>query len=226
MNIIFECIMSFIVMLVVLAIACETFDEEVTLRTPRKMIKFFILRFILYINIIYNLYLSLSFAEAAINTEVSGITVVDFLLFFAWTATLIFAWVNIGAYFANETGSEGLISSYNDQKSKGQKIPYKVFKNFYTLYPDYVTISSGTFYINEPDSLSPKEQFYFGFFDFIKVMFFLARQEPQTKSIIEKPNTSATCLLQQIINEDIKTTHSKIQSAAQESIKIMRNMRR
>lgn len=214
--------MSSIVMLVVFAIAYETFDEEVTLLTPRKMIKFFILRFILYINVIYNLYLSLSFLEVASNTKVSEVTLVDSFLLLAWTATLIFAWVNIGAYFVNETGSEGLISSYNDQKSKGQKIPYKVFKNFYTLYPDYVTISSGTFYVNDPDSLSPKERFCFGFFDFVKVMFFLAcQQKPQTKSIAEKPNTSTTRLMQQIINEDIKVTHSKIQSAAQESIKIM-----
>lgn len=226
MNIIFECIMSFIVMLVVLAIAYEIFDEEVTLLTPRKMIKFFILRFILYINIIYNLYLSLSFAKTAIDTKVSEITLVDFLLFFVWSTALILAWIFIGICFIDETDSEGLISSYNDQKSKGQKIPYKVFKNFYTLYPDYVTVSSGTFYINEPDSLRPKEQFCFGFFDFVKVMFFLARQESQTKSIIEKPSTSATRLMQQIINEDIKATHSKIQSAAQESISIMRNIRR
>lgn len=221
MNIIFEGIMSSIVMLVVLAIAVETCGEEVTLLTPRKMIKFFILRFILYINIIYNFYLSLSFVKVASNTKVSGTTLIDFLLLTVWGAAFILTWGFIGAYFANETGSEGLISSYNDQKSKGQKIPYKVFKNFYTLYPDYVTVSSGTFYINEPDSLSPKEQFYFGFFDFVKVMFFLAREEPQTKSIIEKPNTSTTRLMQQIINEDIKATHSKIQSAAQESIKIM-----
>ena len=204
MNIIFECIMSFIVMLVVLAIAYEIFDEEVTLLTPRKMIKFFILRFILYINIIYNLYLSLSFAKTAIDTKVSEITLVDFLLFFVWSTALILAWIFIGICFIDETDSEGLISSYNDQKSKGQKIPYKVFKNFYTLYPDYVTVSSGTFYINDPDSLSPKEQFCFGFFDFIKVMFFLARQEPQTKSIIEKPNTPVTRLMQQIIEKDIE----------------------
>lgn len=222
MNIIFECIMSLIVMLVVFAIACETFGEEVTLLTPRKMIKFFILRFILYINIIYNFYLSLSFVKIAIDTKVSEITLVDFLLLFIWTAIFILTWIFIGAYFINETDSEGLISSYNDQKSKGQKIPYKVFKNFYTLYPDYVTISSGTFYVNDPDSLSPKEQFCFGFFDFVKVMFFLAHQQkPQTKFITEKPNTSTTRLMQQIINEDIKTTHSKIQSVAQESIKIM-----
>lgn len=206
MNIIFECIMSFIVMLVVLAIAYEIFDEEVTLLTPRKMIKFFILRFILYINIIYNLYLSLSFAKTAIDTKVSEITLVDFLLFFVWSTALILAWIFIGICFIDETDSEGLISSYNDQKSKGQKIPYKVFKNFYTLYPDYVTVSSGTFYINDPDSLSPKEQFCFGFFDFIKVMFFLARQEPQTKSIIEKPNTPVTRLMQQIIEKDIEQT--------------------
>lgn len=226
MNIIFECIMSLIVMLVVLAIASETFGEEVTLLTPRKMIKFFILRFILYINVIYNLYLSLSFLETVSNMKVSGTTLVDFLLFLVWGAALFLSWVFIGAYFVNETDSEGLILSYNDQKSKGQKIPYKVFKNFYTLYPDYVTISSGTFYVNDPDSLSPKEQFCFGFFDFIKVMFFLARQEPQTKSIIEKPNTPVTRLMQQIIEKDIEQTHIKMQAAAQESISIMRSMRR
>ena len=226
MNIIFECIMSFIVMLVVLAVAYETFNEEVTLRTPRKMIKFFILRFILYINTIYNFYLSLSFVETAINTEVSGITLVDFLLFFVWSTALILAWIFIGIYFIDETSSEGLISSYNDQKSKGQKIPYKVFKNFYTLYPDYVTISSGTFYINEPDSLSPKERFYFGFFDFVKVMFFLARQELQTKSIAEKPNTSVTRLMQQIIEKDIEQTHIKMRAAAEERIKIIHNIRK
>lgn len=228
MNIIFECIMSFIVILVVLAIAYEISDEEVTLRTPRKMIKFFILRFILYINIIYNLYLSLSFVETAINTEVSEITLVNLLLFFVWSTALILAWIFIGIYFIDETdsNSKGLISSYNDQKLKGQKIPYKVFKNFYTLYPDYVTISSGTFYINEPDSLSPKERFYFGFFDFVKVMFFLARQEAQIKSIAEKPNTSVTRLMQQIIEKDIEQTHIKMRAAAEERIKIMRNMRR
>lgn len=223
MNIIFGCIMSLIIMLVVLAIAYEIFDEEVTLRTPRKMIKFFILRFILYINIIYNLYLSLSFVKTAIDTEVSGTTLVDFLLFLVWGAGLILAWVFIGAYFTNETRSEGLISSYNDQKSKGQKIPYKVFKNFYTLYPDYVTISSGTFYINEPDSLSPKERFYFNFFDFIRVMLFLARRQ---ESIFEKPNTSAIRLMQQIIDEDMKQNSAKMQAAAQESIKIIHNMRK
>lgn len=226
MNIIFGCIMSLIIMLVMLVIANEIFDEEVTLLTPRKMIKFFILRFILYINIIYNLYLSLSFAKIAIDTKVSATTWVDFLLFLVWGAALVFIWVIIGTYFADETGSEGLISSYNHQKSKGQKIPYKVFKNFYTLYPDYVTISSATFYINEPDSLSPKEQFCFGFFDFVKVMFFLARQEAQIKSIAEKPNTSVTRLMQQIIEKDIEQTHIKMQAAAEERIKIIHNMRK
>ena len=227
MNIIFRCIMSLIVMLTTIvitaAITTSVEEEKITLRTPRKMIIIFILRFILYVNVIYNFYASICWAVVTSNTEVSGATLVEVLLSVIWIAFIILAWIFIACYFSYNTGGVGLIPSYNEQKSKGQKISYKVFKNFYALYPDYIEILSNTFYVKDLNTYDIKEQFYFGFFDFIKVMLFLARQQ---EPILEKPNTSATLLMQQIIDEDMKQNSAKIRAAAQESIKIINNMER
>lgn len=227
MNIIFECIMSLIVMLITIVITttivARVEEGKITLRTPRKMIIIFILRFILYVNVIYNFYASICWAVVASNTEVSGAALVEVLLFVIWIVFIILTWIFIACYFSHETGGVGLIPSYNEQKSKGQKISYKVFKNFYALYPDYIEILSNTFYVKDLNTYDPKEQFYFGFFDFIKVMLFLARQQ---EPILEKPNISATLLMQQIIDEDMKQNSAKMRTAAQESIKIINNMER
>lgn len=227
MNIIFECIMSLIVMLTTVVITTTIIirvkEWKITLRTPRKMIIIFILRFILYANVIYNFYASIFWVIVASNTEVSEVPPVEVLLSVIWVTCIVLAWIFIVCYFASETGGVGLIPSYNEQKSKGQKISYEIFKNFYVLYPDYVEILSNTFYVKDLNTYDAKEHFYFGFFDFIKVMLFLARQQ---EPILEKPNTSATLLMQQIIDEDMKQNSAKIRAAAQESIKIMRNMRR
>ena len=227
MNIIFECIISLIVMLTTLVItatiATRVEEGKITLRTPRKMIIIFILRFILYVNVIYNFYASIYWAVVASNIKVSEATPVEVLLSVIWIIPIALAWIFIACYFAHETGGVGLIPSYNEQKSEGQKISYKVFKNFYALYPDYIEILSNTFYVKDLNTYDVKEQFYFGFFDFIKVMLFLARQQ---EPILEKPNTSATLLMQQIIDEDMKQNSAKMQAAAQESIKILNNMER
>lgn len=226
MDIIFECIMSLIVMLTAFVIIVKTVteveDEKITLRTPRKMIRIFILRFILYANVIYNLYASVSWAIVANNIKIPGASQVEVLLCVIWITSIVIAWIFIACYFAHETGEVGLISSYNEQKSKGQKISYKVFKNFYILYPNYVAILDYAFSIKNPKTFNPEECFSFGFFDFIKVMLFLARQQP----ILEKPNISATLLMQQIIDEDMKKNSAKMRAAAQESIKIINNMER
>lgn len=226
MDIIFECIMSLIVMLTAFVIIVKTVteveDEKITLRTPRKMIRIFILRFILYANVIYNLYASVSWAIVANNIKISEASQVEVVLCVIWITLIVITWIFIACYFAHETGEVGLISSYNEQKSKGQKISYKVFKNFYILYPNYVAILDYAFSIKNPKTFNPEECFSFGFFDFIKVMLFLARQQP----ILEKPNISATLLMQQIIDEDMKKNSAKMRAAAQESIKIINNMER
>lgn len=227
MDIIFRYIMSLIVMLTTLVIAVrivtEVKDEKITLRTPRKMIRIFILRFILYANVIYNFYASVFWAIVASNIKTSEASQVEVLLCVIWITSIVITWIFIVCYFSYETSEVGLISSYNEQKSKGQKISYKVFKNFYALYPDYVEILSNTFYVKDLNTYDAKEQFYFGFFDFIKVMLFLARQQ---QPILEKPNISATLLMQQIIDEDMKKNSAKMRAAAQESIKIINNMER
>ena len=227
MDIIFRCIMSLIVMLTTLVITVRTVteveDEKITLRTPRKMIRIFILRFILYVNVIYNFYASVFWAIVASNIKISEASQVEDLLCVIWVTSIVIAWIFIICYFSHETGKVGLISSYNEQKSKGQKISYKVFKNFYILYPNYVAILGYAFFIKNPKTFNPEERFSFGFFDFIKVMLFLARQQ---EPILEKPNTSATLLMQQIIDEDMKQNSAKMRAAAQESIKIINNMER
>ena len=227
MNIIFECIMSLIVMLttvvIIVKIVIEVKEEKITLRTPRKIIIIFISRFILYVNVIYNFYASIFWGIVASNTEVSEAPPVEVLLSVIWITCIVLAWIFIVCYFASETGGVGLIPSYREQKSEGQKISYKVFKNFYILYPNYIAIFDYAFFIKNPKTFNPEERFYFGFFDFVKVMLFLARQQ---EPILEKPNTSATLLMQQIIDEDMKQNSAKMRAAAQESIKIMRNMRR
>lgn len=227
MDIIFECIMSLIVMLTTLVITVKTIteveDEKITLRTPRKMIRIFILRFILYANVIYNFYASVFWAIVASDIKTSEASQVEVLLCVIWITSIVIAWIFIACYFSYETSEVGLISSYNEQKSKGQKISYKVFKNFYILYPNYVAILDYAFFIKNPKTFNPEERFSFGFFDFIKVMLFLARQQ---QPILEKPNISATLLMQQIIDEDMKKNSAKMRAAAQESIKIINNMER
>lgn len=227
MNIIFKCIMSLIVMLTTLVIVAEITakveEGKITLRTPRKMIIIFILRFILYVNVIYNFYASIFWAAVCSNIKVSEASPVEVLLSIIWIIFIILAWIFIAYYFSHETGGVGLIPSYNEQKSEGQKIPYEVFKNFYALYPDYVKILSNAFYVKDLNTHDAKERFYFGFFDFVKVMLFLARQQ---EPILEKPNISATLLMQQIIDEDMKQNSAKMRAAAQESIKIINNMER
>lgn len=227
MSIIFECIMSLIVMLTTLVItvgiATRVEEGKITLRTPRKMIIIFILRFILYVNVIYSFYASVFWAIVASNTEVSGVPLVEVLLSVIWITCIVLTWIFISCYFVNKTGGVGLIPSYNEQKSEGQKISYKVFKNFYILYPNYVAILDYAFFIKNPKTFNPEERFCFGFFDFINVMLFLAdQQEP----ILEKPNISTTLLMQQIIDEDMKQNSAKMRAVAQESIKIINNMER
>ena len=227
MNIIFGCIMSLIVMLTILVItagiATRVEEGKITLRTPRKMIIIFILRFILYANVIYNFYTSIFWAAVCSNIKISEAPPVEVLLSFMWIIFIILAWIFIACYFAHETGVVGLIPSYNEQKAEGQKISYKVFKNFYILYPNHVAILDDAFFIKNPKTFNPEERFCFGFLDFIKVMLFLARQQ---EPILEKPNTSATLLMQQIIDEDIKQNSAKMRAAAQETIKIINNMER
>ena len=227
MNIIFGCIMSLIVMLTTIVItatiATRVEEGKITLRTPRKMIIIFILRFILYVNVIYNFYASIYWAVVASNIKVSEATPVEVLLSVIWIIPIALAWIFIACYFAHETGGVGLIPSYNEQKSEGQKISYKVFKNFYILYPNYVAILDYAFFVKNPKTSNPEERFYFGFFDFIKVMLFLTRQQ---EPILEKPDISATFLMQQIIEEDMKQNSAKMRAAAQESIKIINNMER
>lgn len=167
MDIIFECIMSLIVMLTTLVItvkiATEVEDEKITLCTPRKMIRIFILRFILYANVIYNFYASVFWAIVTSNIKTSEASQVEALSCVIWIISIVIVWILIACYFAHETGEVGLISSYNEQKSKGQKISYKVFKNFYILYPNYVAILDYAFSIKNPKTFNPEECFSFGF---------------------------------------------------------------
>ena len=227
MNIIFGCIMSLIVMLTTIVITttivARVEEGKITLRAPRKMIIIFILRFILYVNVIYNFYASIFWATVCSNVKVSEVPPVEVLLSIIWAIFIILAWIFITCYFTHETSGVGLISSYNEQKSKGQKISYKVFKNFCILYPNYVAILDYAFFVKNPKTFNPEERFCFSFFNFIKVMLFLARQQ---EPILEKPNTSATLLMQQIIDEDMKQNSAKMRAAAQESIKILNNMER
>ena len=227
MNIIFECITSLIVMLTTLVITVKTIteveDEKITLRTPRKMIRIFILRFILYANVIYNFYASIFWATVEGNIKVSEVSSVEFLLHGIRLLFIILTWIFIACYFSHETGGVGLIPSYTEQKSEGQKISYNIFKNFYILYPNYIAILDDAFFVKNPKTFYLEERFCFGFFDFIKVMLFLARQQ---QPILEKPNISATLLMQQIIDEDMKKNSAKMRAAAQESIKIINNMER
>ena len=227
MDIIFECIMSLIVMLTAFVIIVKTVteveDEKITLRTPRKMIRIFILRFILYANVIYNLYASVFWGIVASNIKISEASQVEVVLCIIWITLIVITWIFIACYFSHETGGVGLILSYTEQKSEGQKISYKIFKNFYILYPNYVAILDDAFFVKNPKTFYLEERFCFGFFDFIKVMLFLARQQ---EPILEKPNISATLLMQQIIDEDMKQNSAKMRAAAQESIKIINNMER
>ena len=224
MNLTFEVVVAAIVLIVTPFIVAYLTSNQVSLRTPKRMIRFFYLRCILYLNTIYTIRSFIPCTSTIfIDSFRENISPFEFLLGIAWLFSLFLTLPFIAAYFVDNTSNNGLISYYKRQRCDGQKIPYKVFKNFYILYPNYVANLDDAFFIKNPETFNPEERFCFGFFDFIKVMLFLARQQ---EPILEKPNASATLLMQQIIDEDMKQNSAKMRAAAQESIKIINNMER
>lgn len=217
MNFTFEVIVAAIVLITTSFIAVYLTSNQVSLLTPKRMIHFFYLRCILYLNTIYTVRSFISCMSTVCRNDF------EILLGIVWAVLLVLTLLSIGSYFAANTSNNGLISYYKRQKCDGQKISYKVFKNFYILYPNYVATFDDAFFVKNPKTFNPEERFCFGFFDFIKVMLFLARQQ---EPILEKPNISATLLMQQIIDEDMKQNSAKMQAAVQESIKIINNMER
>ena len=149
MNIIFGCIMSLIVMLTILVItagiATRVEEGKITLRTPRKMVTIFILRFILYANVIYNFYTSIFWAAVCSNIKVSEAPLVEVLLSFIWIIFIILAWIFIACYFAHETGGVGLIPSYNEQKRKDKRFHIRFSRIFIfsilTMLPFLIMLS-------------------------------------------------------------------------------------
>lgn len=224
MNFTFEVVVAAIVLIATSFIVAYLTSNQVSLLTPKRMIRFFYLRCILYLNTIYTVRSLISCVSTVVRDDFRETTFpFEFLLGIVWVLLVFLTWFFIVSYFADNTSDNGLISYYKRQQCDGQKISYKVFKNFYILYPNYIAIFDYAFFVKDPKTFNPEKRFYFGFFDFVKVMLFLARrQEP----ILEKPNTSATLLMQQIIDEDIKQNSAKMRAAAQESIKIINNMER
>lgn len=224
MSFTLEVVVAAIVLIVTAFIVAYLTSNQVSLLTPKRMIRFFYLRCILYLNIIYTFRSFIPCMSTLVRDDFRENTFpFELLLSIAWMALLFLMLPFIVAYFADDTSNNGLISYYKRQQCDGQKISYKVFKNFYILYPNYVAILDYAFFIKNPKTFKPEKRFYFGFFDFIKVMLFLARQQ---EPILEKPDVSATLLMQQIIDEDMKQNSAKMRAAAQESIKILNNMER